>query len=191
MKDMRSLQRVIEYLKMTKHYKIRYKGRKRNKLKSIQLLVFVDASHGIHTDSKGHTGVVVVLEGIGVIIAKSWKQKTVATSSTHAELLALYDAITRVVLWINNIYEELGFDINPIIIYQDNCSAKYVVENKNIKSNKLRHVKIKYDYLQELAEDEVIKLERIPTEEMMSDSLTKVTTGKLFRRFVRFIYSFE
>jgi hypothetical protein len=191
MKDMKSLQRVIEYLKMTKDYKIRYKGKGNNKLNLIQLRIFVDASHAIHDDSKGHTGVLIILIGIGIIMAKSWKQKNIATSSTHAELLALYDAVTKIILWINNIYEEIGFKTDPIIIYQDNCSAKYVVENKNIKSNKLRHIKIKYDYLQELAEEGIIKLERVPSEGMMSDSLTKVTTGKLFRKFVKFIYDMK
>jgi hypothetical protein len=190
-KDMRCLQRILEYLKTTKDYKIRYKGRKYNKSNIVYLRVYVDASHAIHDDSKGHTGVLIILDGIGVIMAKSWKQKSVTTSSTHSELLALYDAITRTILWINNIYEEIGFTVCPITIYQDNCSAKYVVENKNIKSNKLRHIKIKYDYLQELAEDKVIKLERVPTEDMMADGLTKVITGKYFKKFIKYIYSLE
>jgi hypothetical protein len=86
--DMKCLIRLLQYLKMTQKYKQRYKHFKREN-NNLDVRVYIDASHGIHSDYKGHTGLIVVIVGIGVIVAKSWKQKFVGTSTTHTELIGL------------------------------------------------------------------------------------------------------
>jgi hypothetical protein len=190
MGDMQCLIRIIEYLKMTKDYKLRYRKRTSNNYKII-IKAFVDASWGIHSDMKGHTGLIIFIPFIGIITAKSWKQKSVATSSTHSELIALYDSITKVIIWINYLFKDLGYDVEPIIVYQDNLSAKYVSENKNVKSNKLKYIYIKSEYINEMVENKLIKIENVQTEDMMADGLTKVLVGKSFRKLIKFLYGIE
>jgi hypothetical protein len=51
----------------------------------------VDASHDIHRDSKGHSGLVVSLGGVPVF-SRSTKQKLVSTSAMQAEIIALFDS---------------------------------------------------------------------------------------------------
>ena len=81
--------------------------------------------------------------------------------------------------------------MEPIIVYQDNLSAKYVSENKNVKSNKLKYIYIKSEYINEMVENKLIKIENVQTEDMMADGLTKVLVGKSFRKLIKFLYGIE
>ena len=56
------------------------------------------------------------------ILFKSVKHKTTSNSSTEAELMALHEAMLHI-SWVVDIYEELGFDVKPIQVYQDNLSS--------------------------------------------------------------------
>ena len=57
------------------------------------------------------------------IFSRSIKQKSVATSSTHAEILALYESVPYIV-WIRELLTELGYPQNqPTMVEQDNMSA--------------------------------------------------------------------
>ncbi len=188
-RDMKCLIRVLQYLKLTKHYKLVYKHQ--NVIEFIHE-AYIDASHSLHLDGKGHTGVIFLLKNIGVLCCKSWKHKLVATSTTHSELLSLYEGLVRTVLWLSKLIAEITNTTNrPITIYQDNASAKYVVENTHIKSNRLKHINVKYNYIQELNELKEIKVIKIGTENMLADGLTKVIIGKSFRKFVKFLYNMK
>ncbi len=50
----------------------------------------------MHSDYKGHTGLIVVIVGIGVIVAKLWKQK----------IVGLYDGLVRIALWLMKIIKD-------------------------------------------------------------------------------------
>lgn len=65
---------------------------------------------------------------------RSYKQICVATSTTHAEYMVLYDVCTEVA-WLKYLLEELelGEYIKyPIKIYVDNMEAMKLVERTNI-----------------------------------------------------------
>jgi hypothetical protein len=56
------------------------------------LEAYIDASFALHPDGKSHTGIVVLLGGVGVFYA-SRKQKCISKSPTEAELVALSDDV--------------------------------------------------------------------------------------------------
>ena len=58
---------------------------------------YVDASYGVHSDCKGHTGMMMKL-GARASMAMSKAHKLNTKSSTEAELVGVYDALPDI-LW--------------------------------------------------------------------------------------------
>jgi hypothetical protein len=145
---------------------------------------YVDASFGLHWDAKGHTGFTLkpCPKSAG-IINKCIKQKSVADSSTEAELLALHEAIKHIG-WIADIYAELGFDVTPIEVYQDNKSAITICSHEVINyKGRSKFFNRKLFGIHEHIENKTVKLVYIGTEEMVADVLTKALAGNKFRNF--------
>ncbi|CAM9111465.1 unnamed protein product, partial [Ectocarpus fasciculatus] len=91
--DLAKLTRVLKYLNGTiDHYIILSIS------DDLKVIVYVDASFGIHMDGKGHTGIFITL-GIGPIYCRSSKQKSVSASTSEAELITLGEAYP-IILWV-------------------------------------------------------------------------------------------
>ena len=67
----------------------------------LTLRCYVDASYLTHDDSKSHTGYCLSFGTIGTFYSKSSKQTLVTTSSTHAEMRALYQLILDIIFLIH------------------------------------------------------------------------------------------
>ena len=87
----------------------------------LRLRTYADASYGVHMDDKSHTGNVITL-GRGPIYSKSSKQKSVTKSSCEAEILALSDIVSTVA-WIRDFLQEIGVDMEPPLLLEDNKAA--------------------------------------------------------------------
>ncbi len=79
-------------------------------MRYIQLYCEVDARYLIHSDSKGHTGYTMGLNPNGTFYNRSAKQTLISTSSTHAEMRALYTLI-KDILFIIYICSELNIPL--------------------------------------------------------------------------------
>ena len=108
---------------------------------------WIDASFAIHDDMKSRTGMVFSL-GKGTIVAGSTKQKIMTGSSTEAELVAVADAMPKII-WCRHFMEAQGCIVEDIYVYQDNQSAM-LLERNSMKSvgKGTRHIKIKYFIIQ-------------------------------------------
>ena len=120
--DYQSLLKIVAYLKSSFKYRLVYVSSG-----PLRISAHVDASFCCHFDAKGHTGFIIrPCDNSGGILWRSNKQKSVAQSSTEAELIALHDAI-RYVSWVSEIYleigQKLGFVVTPIEVHQDNKAA--------------------------------------------------------------------
>ena len=104
---------------------------------------WVDASFAVHDDMKSRTGIYMSL-GSGTIHAGSVKQKINTSSSTHAELVGVLDALPKM-LWCRYFMEAQGYHVEDVYVYQDNQSA-ILLENNGARSigKGSRHIKIKY-----------------------------------------------
>jgi hypothetical protein len=100
--DLKCVERIKAYLNGTRNYGLKVD------VEDMTLQASVDASHGIHPeDSKGHTGMVLSLSN-SPVFSRSVKQKCVATSSTHAEILAAYESVSYIVS-LRQLLEELNY----------------------------------------------------------------------------------
>jgi hypothetical protein len=166
--------RVLQYLSCTQEYSLVY-----NQKENDRIITYSDADWGQDIDTRrSTTGYVVLLAG-SPICWKSKRQSTVATSSVHAEYMALYDTI-REVIWLRTLLTEIGFpDRGPSKIYGDNQGCLSIANNVRTDT-RTKHIDIKFHFSREQLQSGAINLEYCPTGEMVADSLTKPSNTTKF-----------
>ena len=176
--DEQKLDRILSYLLKTQHqHLVLCIGEK------LEIRAFVDASFGLYEDGKSVTGTVILL-GNASIYVKSGKQKIVTKSSTEAELVAISDALSQI-LWTREFLLSQSLPVGPAIIFQDNKSTIALATKGRSTSERSRHIKIRYFFVQHYIASNEIRLEYLPTGEMVADILTKSLHGSLFTKFCR------
>lgn len=175
-RDDEDCDRVFRYLAGTKQLGLLY-GRQPISGSSPAIVVsaFADADWASdRLDRKSITGWIAMINGDPVSWA-SKKQKVVSQSSCEAELYAEGAAINEA-KWIQGLLSEIGLigakASTAPVIYGDNQSTQTVSKN-GIKSERTKHVAIKYAYIHDEVSNGRIKLEWIPTTDQLADILTK------------------
>lgn len=104
----------------------------------------------------------------------SWstkRQATVALSTSEAEYYSLTECAKETV-WTVQFLNQLGIHCKTPKIYEDNLGAlkwaKDPVEHKRTK-----HIDIKFHFIRELIDNQVIELDYIETSKMLADITTK------------------
>ncbi|KAJ0433498.1 putative RNA-directed DNA polymerase [Helianthus annuus] len=144
-----------------------------------QLVGYADA--GYLSDphkAKSQTGYVFTYGGT-TISWKSTKQTFTATSSNHAELIALYEA-GRECVWlrsmITHIQEACGLEQikkEPAIIYEDNAACIAQIKEGYIKGNRTKHISPKFFSTYDLQKEGEIDVYQIKSSENLADIFTK------------------
>ena len=117
--------------------------------------------------------------------AISWrakKQPIVALSSTEAEYVALCGAAQETV-WLRNLLKDIGFDQgHATTLFEDNQGA--IALSKNPKDHpRTKHIDVKYHYVRETIDKNVVNLVYCPTADMVADILTKGLPKFTFEKF--------
>lgn len=108
----------------------------------------------------------------GAITWKSKKQTTIALSSTEAEYVALSEA-ARETCWLRNLYDELGYTQKyPMVIRGDNDGSIAMAKNHQFHSRS-KHVAIRWHWVRDLVEQELIDIETCRDPQQTADVLTK------------------
>jgi hypothetical protein len=141
-------------------------------------LAYIDASYGVHQDAKSHSGLIITL-GSGPIMTKSTKQKIVTKSSTEAELVAQSDFASEA-LACQEFLRYQGEPVGPAVIFQDNMSTIAMIENGMSRSDRTRHINIRYFWTKEQMDEGKLAVEYISTDDMVADILTKPLQGEKF-----------
>ena len=163
--DFVKAEKMIEYLKKTTNYEIRYEKT------DWKMVAYVDASHGATEDGKGITGFVLILSN-GPISWSSKKQRLTTLSSAEAEYVALSD-VTQEIIWIRNFLEELKHPLEAAtVVYEDNQAAIALAHN-TIINQRTKHIAIKYHFVRDHVSGKIIKLEYINTGSNLADGFTK------------------
>ena len=113
--------------------------------------------------------------GQATICVKSGRHKIVTRSSTEAELVGISDALPQI-LWTREFLLHQG----PATVYQDNKSTICLANKGRSTSERTRHVKIRYFFIQHYLEAKEITMEYLPTGEMVADLFTKPLHGTTF-----------
>ena len=177
--DEKYLNKLLKYLSDTKLHGIIIKET------DLQLIVWFDAGFGIHIDRKSHSGHLVCFGDTGIRVPIHWrsiKQKVVATSSSEAELIAMYEGLDFLI-WFKRVLEFLGIPQKTIRVFQDNTSTiTMVFFGRGSSGSMTRHIDIKYFFTKQFIDDLTFVIEHLPRENMMADFFASPRTGQSFRR---------
>jgi len=179
--DWGKLKRVLRYLRSTRYLKLTLSAESLT-----NIIWYIDASHQLHDDCKGHTGSLLTF-GRGATTSSSTKHKIPSKSSCESEIIGLYDKIGDV-LWTRQFLEAQGYKIKTNIVYQDNMSTLSLAKNGYVSSSKCtKHIKAKYFFVRHFHNTGELDLQYCPTETMWADVLTKPLQGAKFRLMRAFL----
>jgi hypothetical protein len=171
---------IINYLYQTQEHGLILKALQPNR--ALTLTCYVDASYLTHADSKSHTGFCLSFGEIGTFYSKSSKQTLVTTSSTHAEMRALYTLLIDI-LFVIGVCNDLGRPIElPAIVMEDNQPVIDLTADLSFRSKKCKHFLMLVNYIKEQVEAGIIQLQKVDTLQNRADILTKIVVGNEFRR---------
>ncbi len=142
--DLMCLHKVYKYLACNPEYGLRFKPL------TMTLHYWVDAAYGTHVDDnmKSHTGIATTIGyNNAPVFVRSRKQKLTTRSSTEAELVALDNDLLHL-LWFSQVLGLMGYAQSPAYMYQDNKSTIFVCETGLSKSGKLKHMAMRYYFIQ-------------------------------------------
>ena len=106
---------------------------------------------------------------------------TIAQSSTEAEYMQA-TALGKIILYARSIMWDLSVpQLTATIAYEDNDACTSMA-NARRPTSRTRHVDIKWHVLCQWIEQDLIKLERIPTALNIADIFTKQLGPLLFKR---------
>jgi hypothetical protein len=138
---------------------------------------------------KSQGGYAYIMAG-AAISWKSKKQTVVATSTAHAELIALYEA-SRTGVWLkrlsNFVETETGLPTSkdPIPIHEDNEACISQVSGNFIRTDAVKHIDPKYHSWVSQENGISIKIVPVSSQDNTADIFTKALSREVHWRHVR------
>ena len=132
-------------------------------------------------DSKGQTGCTIGLYREGTFYNRSAKQALVSTSSTHAEMRAIFTPV-KDLLFLFSLCLDLQLDLQlPAISMEDNSAVITITtEDDQAYLKKCKHFLMVINYIQEQVDLGMIAIQKIAGEDNMDDLHTKPFTRWYF-----------
>jgi len=141
---------ILRYLAGTAKYALVYKGTS-NK----GLIAYTDSDYAADlVKHRSTTGYHLKLAD-GIISWQSRAQKTIALSATEAEYMALSNCSRLEVVWIQNIFTELGFPTQLTQICADNEGGIFIASNP-VQERRTKHIDVQFHYVHDLIEQKRI-----------------------------------
>jgi hypothetical protein len=175
---MKQLERVIAYLEGTQDKSMIIRKC------DMKVYAYMDAAFAVHGNRVSHSGILFTLGKYGnTILAKSVKQKSVATSSTEAELMCIYDGLDYLI-WIRNVLGFLGFPQGTTTVYQDNTSTiTMAYMGRGSSGSRTRHIDLRYFYVKQFLDSKDLEIDHLGRDNMTADFFASPRQGTVFRRF--------
>ena len=108
--------------------------------------------------------------GTGAISWASRLQTIQTLSTTEAEYVSAC-AAAQELLWLRNLFTEMGYPCDSLPLCIDNQSAIQVAKNPE-HHGRMKHLDLRYYWLRSTIESGTIKVFYVPTAEMPADCLT-------------------
>jgi hypothetical protein len=173
---LQAVKRVLRYIKGTLSYGIFYK-----QSGDVELLAYTDNDYaGDLEDRKSTLGLLFMLSSRAV----SWsskKQPVVTLSTTEAEFIAAAFCACQAV-WLRRMLEKLDHaSAGTTIIYCDNNSTIKLSKNP-VMHGRSKHIDVRFHFLRELTQDEVVTLLHCRSQEQLADIMTKPLPQVVFEK---------
>jgi len=105
----------------------------------------------------------------------TWKSRTtpnVATSSTHAEYVALAELLKEL-LHVMYLIEDMGFRVSkPMLLLTDSNGAIGVAKFERV-NNRTKHIDVRYHFCREYVKNKTVELVKVKSEDNVADMFTK------------------
>ncbi|MEO0684489.1 MAG: Ty1/Copia family ribonuclease HI, partial [Cyanobacteria bacterium J06649_11] len=109
-------------------------------------------------------------------------QSIIAVSSTEADYFSLSHA-TQEIVWLRQLLNNIGFkQTKPTKLYEDNQGAIGLSKNPKLNS-RTKHIDIKFHYVREAVETNIVNVKYCLTENMTADIFTKSLARVKFEKF--------
>jgi hypothetical protein len=162
---------VLRYLHGTVGYGLRYVSDDEVKMQGYTDFDWARSA----VDRKSTSGCSFSL-GSGMISWLSRKQSSMALSTTEIEYIAASVA-SREAVWLRKLLARLfDLELEPTLINYDNQSCVKLLENL-VFHDKLKHIEIKYHFIQDMVQKGGVELRYISTDEQ----ITKILNKPLYR----------
>lgn len=148
---------------------------------------FSDASYGDNHDRRSSSGYICMIFG-GPVDWRATKQKTVTTSTTEAELLAISEAGKSLCMW-TRLFDTIMFSSgHPVVLQCDNQQTISLLTKESSQlRTKLRHIDIHRHWLRQEVQSGRIPVQWAKTSDMVADGLTKLLPRQKHVEFVRLL----
>ncbi|GKE25787.1 retrotransposon protein, putative, ty1-copia subclass [Tanacetum coccineum] len=170
-KHLHAVKRIFRYLKGTSNMGLWY-----SKDTGITLTTYANADHVGCQDTRRSTSGSAQFLGDKLVSWSSKKQKSTAISSTEAEYIALSGCCAQI-LWMRSQLTDYGLKFNKSPLYYDNKSAIALCCN-NVQHSRSKHIDVRYHFIKEQMENEVVELYFVRTEYQLAASLPKLCLEK-------------
>lgn len=162
---------VLHYIQATKDYGLVFGAKGRQ-----GLVVYTDLAYANSVRSHSTTRFIFMING-SLVTWNSRKQMVTAQSSTEAEYMAVSEAAKQAI-WIRHFLYSIGketvYNMALMTIHEDNQGVIKLADNP-VNHPKTKHIAVHYHTIQEHIANSEIQLEYLPTDWMVTDSLTKAT----------------
>ncbi|KAG7557256.1 Reverse transcriptase RNA-dependent DNA polymerase [Arabidopsis suecica] len=170
--------RILRYLKGTMELGILYR---RGGSSSPNLMVFTDSDYAGDLDDRRSTTGCVFLMASGAISWASKKQPVVALSTTEAEYIAASFCATQCV-WLRRVLEKIGAAEESATVIQCDNSSTIQLSKHPVLHGKSKHIEVRFHYLRELVNGDIVRLEYCQTENQVADIFTKPLKMEQFEK---------
>ncbi|KAK2434187.1 putative mitochondrial protein [Trifolium repens] len=177
---------ILRYLRGTMDMGLFYP-----KVPKLELIGYADAGY-LSDPHKGRsqTGYLFT-SGDTTISWRSVKQTITATSSNHAELLALHEA-SRECVWLRSMIQHIQKNcslssgkMQTTIIYEDNTACIAQLKEGYIKGDRTKHISPKFFFTHDLQKNGEISIQQIRSCDNLADLFTKSLPGRIFEKLVQ------
>ncbi|KAL2231326.1 UNVERIFIED_CONTAM: Retrovirus-related Pol polyprotein from transposon TNT 1-94 [Sesamum indicum] len=149
---------------------------------SVNLIGYVDSNYANEKDSrKSTTSYIFTLCG-SCISWKSQLQHIVALSTTEAEYIATTEAFKEAI-WLEGLVKEIGFLKNRLTVFSDSQSSIQLCKNP-VFHDRTKHIDVRFHFIRDIVSKEIIKLEKVRSEENPADMGTKSLPAEKFINWV-------
>ena len=168
---------ICRYLAGTRDYALVFDGKSNG-----GLIAYTDSDWASDPIKRRSTTGFFMKLADGNICWQSRLQRTVASSSTEAEYMALSDC-SRQVMWLKSVLMELKRTVTvPVPICGDNQGSIFTGSNA-YRDRRMKHIDIRYHYIRELVEEKEVELFFIDGSDNPADLFTKNLGRTLFLKF--------
>ena len=154
---------------------------------NLQISCWIDASYAIHSDMKSHSGYLIGLGNGGSLTLFDRQHKNL---SQNLRMRLKWYGISQV-MWTRYYLEYQGYKQLPTVIFQDNMSTMFMANNGEGNRNHSKHINIRYFYIKELIDKNLILLVHCDTESMKADLTTKPKSGRAFKNLRQIILNYD